>query len=212
MFYVVRDKFAFVCTCLLKMSKSIILISGPAGVGKTTICDKLVKEFSPHISRLVTATSRSPRVKEVDGVDYIFLSRDEFEKRISNEDFAEYEIIHGNYYGTLKKYLFETFSDQNLLINIDVNGAQSIQQIFREFAGMNSKLLTIFIRPKSIKELETRLITRGTDSHEQIKRRILTAQHEIEQAFMFDLIIDSTCKELDYNLVKNFYLKFTGQK
>ena len=77
---------------------------------------------------------------------------------------------------------------------------------------MSSKLLTIFIRPKSIKELETRLITRGTDSHEQIKRRIQTAQHEIEQATNFDLIVDSTCKELDYNLVKNFYLKFTDQK
>jgi len=140
------------------------------------------------------------------------LSRDEFEKRISNEDFAEYEIIHGNYYGTLKKFLFETLSDQNLLINIDVNGAQSIQQIFLEFTGMCSRLLTIFIRPKSIKELETRLITRGTDSREQIKKRILTAQHEIEKASTFDLIIDSTCKELDYNLVKNFYLKFTGQK
>ena len=194
------------------MTNSIILISGPAGVGKTTICDKLVNDFSPHLSRLVTATSRSPRGKEVDGVDYFFLSRDEFEKRISNEDFAEYEIIHGNYYVTLKKFLFETLSDQNLLINIDVNGAQSIQQIFLEFAGMCSRLLTIFIRPKSIKELETRLITRGTDSREQIKKRILTAQHEIEKASMFDLIIDSTCKELDYNLVKNFYLKFTGQK
>jgi len=194
------------------MTNSIILISGPAGVGKTTICDKLVNDFSPHLSRLVTATSRSPRGKEVDGVDYFFLSRDEFEKRISNEDFAEYEIIHGNYYGTLKKFLFETLSDQNLLINIDVNGAQSIQQIFLEFAGMCSRLLTIFIRPKSIKELETRLITRGTDSREQIKKRILTAQHEIEKASTFDLIIDSTCKELDYNLVKNFYLKFTGQK
>jgi len=194
------------------MTNSIILISGPAGVGKTTICDKLVNDFSPHLSRLVTATSRSPRGKEVDGVDYFFLSRDEFEKRISNEDFAEYEIIHGNYYGTLKKFLFETLSDQNLLINIDVNGAQSIQQIFLEFAGMSSRLLTIFIRPKSIKELETRLITRGTDSREQIKKRILTAQHEIEKASTFDLIIDSTCKELDYNLVKNFYLKFTGQK
>ena len=194
------------------MTNSIILISGPAGVGKTTICDKLVNDFSPHLSRLVTATSRSPRGKEVDGVDYFFLSRDEFEKRISNEDFAEYEIIHGNYYGTLKKFLFETVSDQNLLINIDVNGAQSIQQIFLEFAGMCSRLLTIFIRPKSIKELETRLITRGTDSREQIKKRILTAQHEIEKASTFDLIIDSTCKELDYNLVKNFYLKFTGQK
>jgi len=194
------------------MTNSIILISGPAGVGKTTICDKLVNDFSPHLSRLVTATSRSPRGKEVDGVDYFFLSRDEFEKRISNEDFAEYEIIHGNYYGTLKKFLFETLSDQNLLINIDVNGAQSIQQIFLEFAGMCSRLLTIFIRPKSIKELETRLITRGTDSREQIKKRILTAQHEIEKASTIDLIIDSTCKELDYNLVKNFYLKFTGQK
>jgi len=194
------------------MTNSIILISGPAGVGKTTICDKLVNDFSPHLSRLVTATSRSPRGKEVDGVDYFFLSRDEFEKRISNEDFAEYEIIHGNYYGTLKKFLFETVSDQNLLINIDVNGAQSIQQIFLEFTGMCSRLLTIFIRPKSIKELETRLITRGTDSREQIKKRILTAQHEIEKASTFDLIIDSTCKELDYNLVKNFYLKFTGQK
>jgi guanylate kinase len=194
------------------MSNFIILISGPAGVGKTTICDKLVNDFSPHLSRLVTATSRSPRSNEVDGVDYVFLSRDEFKKRISNEDFAEYELIHGNYYGTLKKFLFETFSGQNLLINIDVNGAQSIQQIFLEFAEMSSKLLTIFIRPKSIKELETRLITRGTDSHEQIKRRIQTAQHEIEQATNFDLIVDSTCKELDYNLVKNFYLKFTDQK
>ena len=190
----------------------ILVISGPAGVGKTTICSKLLKEFKNSLRRVITTTTRPPRNDEVDGIDYNFMEEAEFKIKLERGSFLEYEIIHGNYYGTLKKFLFETFSDQNLLINIDVNGAQSIQQIFLEFAGMSSKLLTIFIRPKSIKELETRLITRGTDSREQIKKRILTAQHEIEQASMFDLIIDSTCKELDYNLVKNLYLKFTGQK
>jgi len=194
------------------MSKYVILISGPAGVGKTTICDKLINEFSPHLNRLVTATSRSPRINEVNGVDYIFLSCTEFEKKIHDKVFVEYEKIHGNYYGTLKNSLFETSSDQNLLINIDVNGAQSIRQYFLESAYLRSNLLTIFIRPKSIEELESRLVSRGTDSYEQIKRRVLTAKQEIEHAAMFDLIIDSTCKEFDYSLVKNFYLKFTDQK
>jgi guanylate kinase len=194
------------------MSNSIILISGPAGVGKTTICDRLINDFSPHLIRLVTATSRPPRTNEVDGVDYIFLSRDEFEKRIHQKDFAEYELIHGNYYGTLKNLLFNTCSDQDLLINIDVNGAQSIQKIFSESAGMRTQMLSIFIRPKSIQELKSRLLFRGSDSNEEIKKRIVTAKHEIEQACMFDLIVESSCKELDYSLVKNFYLKFTDQK
>ncbi len=192
------------------MVRYIIIISGPAGVGKTTICDRLVKEFSLHLYRLITATSRQARSNEVDGVDYIFLSSKDFIQKIGEDEFVEHEMIHGNYYGTLKNSLFESSSDKNLLINIDVNGAQSIQNIVSNSEAKGFQTLSIFIRPKSIEDLKDRLSNRGTDEEDEINRRMETAKQEIAQANSFDFIIDSTNKALDYNLVKNFFVKSVG--
>ena len=192
------------------MARYIIIISGPAGVGKTTICNRLVKEFGSHLYRLITTTSRPARKNEVDGVDYIFLSPKDFLDKVSNDEFAEHEMIHGNYYGSLKKSLFDSSSDKNLLINIDVNGAQSIQKIVSNSAAKGFQTLSIFVRPKSIEDLKDRLLHRGTDEEDEINRRMQTAKQEIAQANLFDFIIDSTNKDPHYCLVKNFFVKFTG--
>ena len=110
---------------------TILVISGPAGVGKTTICDRLLYEFGSNISRVVTTTTRRPREGEKEGEDYFFTSVQEFHEHLENEAFLENEIIHGNYYGTRKKTVFEKIEKkQDLLINIDVKGAEAYVKKF----------------------------------------------------------------------------------
>ena len=188
------------------MAGYLLLLSGPAGVGKTTICDRLLNEFYPKLMRVVTATTRKPRVGEQDGTDYIFFSKDEFIEKIKRQKFIEHEIIHGNYYGTLKHSLINIDKDVNLLMNIDVNGAESIQNRISTIENCNLTCRSIFIRPNSIEQLKQRLKHRGTDDSQEIENRLNTALKEIKVADRFDVIIDTSTKEEDYRLVKAQYL------
>ena len=107
----------------------ILVISGPAGVGKTTVCDRLLQEFGSNISRVVTTTTRKPRDGEKEGEDYFFTSVKQFHELLENEAFLENEIIHVNYYGTRKKTVFDKIEKkQDILINIDVKGARSLRK------------------------------------------------------------------------------------
>ena len=184
----------------------LVLISGPAGVGKTTICDRLLNEFYPKLVRVVTATSRKPRPGEKNGTDYLFFSKSEFIEKIKDQRFIEHEIIHGNYYGTLKQSLINVDKEVNLLMNIDVNGAESIQTRISSIENCNLKCRSIFIRPNSIEQLKQRLKHRGTDDSQEIEKRLNTAFEEIKVADRFDVIIDTSTKEKDYSLVKAQYL------
>ena len=188
------------------MAGYLLLLSGPAGVGKTTICDRLLNEFYPKLMRVVTATTRKPRVGEQDGTDYIFFSKDEFIEKIKRQKFIEHEIIHGNYYGTLKQSLTDLDKDINLLMNIDVNGAETIQTQISSMDKCNLKCHSIFIRPNSIEQLRQRLESRGTDDIQEIEKRLDTALEEIKVANRFDVIIDTSTKEEDYSSVKAQYL------
>jgi len=185
----------------------ILAISGPAAVGKTTICDRLIADFAGSIQRLVTATTRKPRVTETDGVDYYFLDEVEFNKRLARDSFLEHEIIHGNKYGILKQTLLNSNNDrQDILLNIDVNGASSLKRFCHENRSLQDRVKTIFIKPKSLEDLRQRIQARGSESEEQIEIRLANAQKEILRAEDFDFVFVSGDRNSDYKKVKNFYL------
>lgn len=161
------------------MRGKLIVVSGPSGVGKDTVVSEYIKRNNnTYLS--VSCTSRAPREGEVDGVNYIFLSRKEFEERISNGDFLEYAEYNGNYYGT-PKYKMEEELDKgkDVILVIEVQGALKVKELIPD-------ALFIFILPPSISTLKERLIGRGTDSPESIEGRINTAIKEIEVSDRYD--------------------------
>jgi guanylate kinase len=187
----------------------ILVISGPAGVGKTTICDRLLEEFGSKICRVITTTTRKPREGEKDGEDYFFTSVQEFHELLEKEAFLENEMIHGNYYGTRKKTVFEKIEDkQDILINIDVKGAGSLRKEIYKDKNFEVKIITIFLKPKSLKVLKKRLSMRASDTKSDIETRIETAKNELTLADRFDYIIVSKDKEHDYESVKKIFRKY----
>ena len=187
------------------MSK-LVAISGPAAVGKTTICDRLIKEFGPRLKRLVTATTRAPRTSEEDGVDYFFLSKKEFHKQLSDDSFLEHENIHGNMYGILKKPIWDAQAEGiDLLFNIDVNGATSLRNFCSANSVLKGQLITIFLMPSSLEQLALRMKERASESAEQMRVRLDNAEEEIRRKGEFDYIVESKDKESDYQRVKELY-------
>ena len=187
----------------------ILVISGPAGVGKTTVCDRLLQEFGSSISRVVTTTTRKPRDGEKEGEDYFFTSVKQFHELLENEAFLEYEIIHGNHYGTRKKTVFDKIEkDQDILINIDVKGARSLRKEISKNKSFNGKIITVFLKPNNPEVLKERLSQRATDTKSDIETRLETAKKELTLADSFDYIIISEDRENDYETVKRIFLKY----
>lgn len=183
-----------------------MIVSGPAGSGKTTVCDRLRAEF-PQIHRVVTATTRAPRGEEVDGVDYYFLSREEFDRGIEEQAFFEYATIHGNSYGTLKQKVYEAFNDgYDLLLNIDVQGAENFQKISQIEEILKGRIASVFIMPPSLETIRQRMEARGQDHPEVIERRLETAKSEMEMYPLYDYVIVSADKENDYDKVRSIYI------
>ena len=175
------------------MAGQLIVISGPSGVGKTTIAQALLR--NADFSRVVTATSRAPRPGERDGVDYLFLSTAGFEERLRRGDFLEHALVHGHHYGTPRQAVLDgAAADKRLVLVIDVQGARQV----KESAG--SKLARIpltlfFIEPPSFDELERRLRARATDSPEQVERRLATARKEMAERPLYDHIVHNDTVE-----------------
>lgn len=163
----------------------VIIISGPSGVGKGTLIAALKEQFSTfHLA--VSATTRPPREGEIDGVSYYFLSEEAFQKHIDNNDFLEWCPVHSHKYGTLKKEVFNyTDLGQNVILEIDVQGAQKIKQCLPE-------ILTVFIAPPSLDVLEERLKKRNTDTEDSIKKRLYNANKELSLASWYDTVIVNT--------------------
>lgn len=165
------------------MAKCIIF-SAPSGSGKSTIINYLMEQgLNLHFS--ISATSRPPRGKEQNGVEYFFLSSDEFRKRIAEGDFLEYEEVYTDrFYGTLKSQVDKQLAEgENVIFDVDVKGGCSIKEHYGE------KAMSIFIQPPSIEELRKRLNGRGTDSAEVIEDRIARAEFELSFAERFDHVV-----------------------
>lgn len=161
------------------MTGQIVVISGPSGVGKTTVCDELLKK--PQFARVVTATTRPPRAGEVDGVDYIFLSEDRFLKDIKAGRFLEHAEVFGNLYGTPRDSVTDFLQKgQSVLLNIDVQGAETLRQ------SCEIPICTIFVLPPSLADLEKRLRGRSTDSEEVIQTRLNEARVELAELHHYD--------------------------
>ena len=185
----------------------ILVISGPAGVGKTTICSKLLKEFKNSLSRVITTTTRPPRNDEVDGIDYNFMDEAEFKIKLERGSFLEYEIIHGNFYGTQKSSVMNLLkSSKNILLNIDVKGAKSLRKEICENADYDGIYKSIFLKPENIDVLKNRLLQRGSDNEQSITSRLETAKSELILAEEFDHVVISADKIKDYNSVREIYL------
>lgn len=164
--------------------EKVIIFSAPSGSGKTTIVHELLKRY-PQFEFSISATSRAPRGAERDGVDYYFLTEEEFLRRIEADAFVEWEAVYaGTHYGTLRSEVDRIWNKGNVIIfDVDVVGGVNLKRIFGD------KACSVFIMPPSIEELERRLIGRGTDAPEVITKRVAKAGQEIERAPEFDHVV-----------------------
>lgn len=162
----------------------IIIITAPSGSGKTSITRHLLEVF-PQLSFSISAATRKPRGNEKDGSDYYFISSEEFQHHIQQDEFVEWEMVYeGKYYGTLKSELYRIWNNRQVpVLDIDVKGAIHVQQQNPEGT------LSIFIQPPSIEELRKRLLSRGTESEDSLMARISKASYEISFRDSFSVII-----------------------
>lgn len=165
-------------------SKSLIIISGPSGVGKDSVINR-IQSIDSKISLAVSVTTRKMRLGEKDGVNYHFLSRENFEKKIANSEFLEYAEYCGNYYGTLKKPVEKAVkSGRKIMLKIDIQGAEKIRKIY-------SDCLSVFILPPSIEDLKERIISRNLDSEHDLNLRLERAMTEIKSACDYDFVVEN---------------------
>ncbi|MED4604212.1 guanylate kinase [Paenibacillus validus] len=160
----------------------LIVLSGPSGVGKGTVC-KALRACAPDIVYSVSATTRSPREGEVDGVNYFFKSREHFQQLIEQDQMLEWAEYVGNFYGTPRKFVEDTLnSGKDIILEIEVQGALKVKQKFPNG-------VFIFLLPPSLTELESRIVGRGTESEESIRNRMSVALEEIAMMEQYDYAI-----------------------
>lgn len=183
--------------------QKVIIFSAPSGSGKTTLVKHCLQKF-PQLQFSISCTTRNPRGTEIDGVDYHFLSPEDFRVKINEGAFVEFEEVYADkYYGTLKSEVERIWDAGKVVIfDVDVKGGISLKKYFSE------KALAVFIMPPSVAELELRLIARGTDDLETIKTRVQKATHEITFKDQFDQIVvnqdlDAAKKDIE-NIIENF--------
>ncbi|OIR09246.1 guanylate kinase [mine drainage metagenome] len=176
----------------------LIVLAGPAGSGKTTLCERLVRSEG-GFERVVTATTRPPREGERDGVDYHFLSPEEFDRRIAAGEFLEWAWVHQkNRYGTLASAVLGPLAaGRSLVINVDVQGVNSFRRAAESNALLRRCLVTVFI-DLPLEVSRRRLVGRGTDGTEEIERRMRTAAAERLERDRFDFVIESASRDEDY--------------
>lgn len=169
------------------MEGKLIIFAAPSGSGKSTIINNIMENegeaLNLHFS--ISATSRAPRGAEQNGVEYFFLTPDEFRQKIADDAFVEYEEVYPDkFYGTLKSQVDKQLADgENVVFDVDVNGAMNIKKLY------GNRALSVFIQPPSIEELRRRLENRATDAPEVIEQRIERAKYELAQAEHFDEVV-----------------------
>jgi guanylate kinase len=179
----------------------LLVIAGPAGSGKSTLCDRLVHE-RPEFSRVVTTTTRSPRAGEIDGVHYHFFSPADFRRKISNGEFLEWAQVHGDHedrlYGTLKSSVFDPLANgKNLVMSIDVQGVETLRRAAQNDERLQRAMTTVFIVVDR-ERLIARMRERAKDHEDEIERRMATAEAELREAAKFDFTIESHTRDADF--------------
>lgn len=189
------------------MSQKLIIFSAPSGAGKTTIVKHLLGVYPKILSFSISATTRSVRNYETPNKDYYFISVEEFQQKIQNNEFIEYEQVYeGLYYGTLRSEVERLWSQgQVVVFDVDVKGGVALKEAFGEAA------LAVFVQPPSLKELRKRLVSRNTETAETLKQRVEKAELEMEFAPFFDEVVinDSLSEALDFSekIVEEFILR-----
>lgn len=189
----------------MKKQGKLLVVSGPSGAGKSSLINEVLKEFD-DIYFSISTTTRPKRAGEKDGVDYFFVTKEEFEKDIKNGLFLEWANVHGNYYGTSLKPVFQALKESKLVIfDIDVQGNESVRKRFNDITT------SVFITTPSMSELENRLKKRGTDSKESIQKRLENAKDEIKRVSEYDFVLINDdfqkAKEYMFSIVKCARLK-----
>ena len=163
------------------MKGKLMIISGPSGVGKGTLV-KALKARRTDIAESVSCTTRSPREGEMHGREYFFLTKEEFLRRVAEEDFLEYDEHFGNFYGTPKSFVLETLKEKSVILEIDVVGALNAKRIYPDS-------ILVMIAPPSVEELKRRLTGRGTESAESIENRLSRLEYELSQKDKYDYVV-----------------------
>jgi guanylate kinase len=167
----------------MNMSKGLLIVlSGPSGVGKGTLC-KALRNQTTSIQYSVSATTRAPREGEIDGVHYFFKTREQFESMIANNALLEWAEYVGNYYGTPAQYVRDNLENgKDVILEIEVQGAQKVRELFPEG-------IFIFLLPPSLEELRSRIVGRGTESEETINQRMQAASDELALLSNYDYAV-----------------------
>lgn len=187
----------------------LFVMSGPSGTGKGTICKQLFKD-RPNMISSVSMTTRSPREGEKEGVNYFFVSKEEFENKIDSDGLLEYARVFENYYGTPRQFVMDNLEKGNdVLLEIDVQGAMQVKEKYEE-------AILVFIMPPSLIELKNRIVGRGTETEDSIKKRFGEALKEIHMADHYDYMIVNDVLEdavLDFEkIVDAEYLAMSDEK
>lgn len=172
------------------MRSNLVVISGPSGVGKDTIVKELLKRY-PNINKTVSVTTRTKRSNETDGVDYYFVSKEQFYEYQINGSLVEYELYDGDYYGTLYSEVDRHSEKEPLILVIDVRGRRSVMMRY-------PMVKSIFIAPPSIETLKKRIVSRNENSNDEVKHRLTVAEEELEQATKYDYTIIN--EDLEYTV------------
>ncbi|MEA1975562.1 MAG: guanylate kinase [Bacillota bacterium] len=180
---------------MIKKRGLLIVVSGPSGAGKGTICANLLtKKEKIHPS--ISTTTREPRNAEIKGVNYNYISKEKFEKKIRENEFLEYAVVYDNYYGTPKDFVIETLAKgEDVLLEIDIQGAIMVREKFPEG-------IFVFILPPSMNELKNRIINRGSETKESLEKRFSSAFQEIKHLKKYDyFIVNDKVEAATKNLV-----------
>jgi guanylate kinase len=160
----------------------LLVITGPSAVGKSAIVGELVRN-RPHIRYSISCTTRSPRLGETDGVEYFFVTREEFERKAQTGQLLEWAEVYGNYYGTPRDYVEAMLANgQNVILDIDINGAVQVREKYPE-------AVSIFVIPPTVSELRNRIMRRAADSAESVERRLAQVPRWLEQGLTYDYVL-----------------------